>query len=269
MTEKKFTILNVLDGTISNFWQFCRAWKVWSIYSLAFFLMSVICANWSHTCKDSLSISWWCPQSSNVYFIYARVIFYYIGILFLIFSFAYDICKEVLNGNKSGFKALFLLNKTKLKSMGLLFALCLAFFTALGICVWQIFRAANPNWLIEFGYFLIVFVLATFVVLLLRTSASFGFILTEAKWPDFKKLFNLTCGKFYVVLITFCVMTYAVNLLQMKLRGLLDYWNMEMINYPVVLTSEFLGSIIQIATLGIYVAYFLALSQVLKSNEQK
>lgn len=269
MTEKKLTILNVLDNTINNFWRFCKEWKVWGVYALAMFLLSAVCLNWSHSCKDPLAISWWCPQSSNIHFIYARIVFYYICSFFLVFAFVYDIYNAAFGTKKSDFKAIFCYDKQKLKIMGLLFVLCLTFFSALIVCFWLIFREPNPDWRIEFGYFLIVFTLASVVVLLLRTSASFGEILAEGKFPNFKKLFNLTHGKFYVILITFCVMTYAVNLLQMKIKGLLDMLSEDYSYFCVVLTGEFAGAIIQLAILAVYVAYFLTLSQISKALEKK
>ena len=81
--------------------------------------------------------------------------------------------------------------------------------------------------------------------------------------PDFVKLFKLTSGKFYVVLITFCLLTYAVNLLLMHLMGLLEIWNIKKTYFVVALTSEFLSSLLKFFVLSGYAAYFLALTECL------
>lgn len=267
--ERRFTILNVLDCSIDNAWLFIKKWRVWLTYVSAFFFLNAVCGNWSHTCKDSLSISWWCPSSSNFYLAYARMIFYYLAELFLIFSFAFDIYNEAFGSVKSGFGALFKIKKDKLKFVGFAGLLCLVFFGSLFVCVWLIFRKANPNWLIEFGYFLIVFSLATFVVLILRTSASVVLFLENGKIPDFKHIFKLTHGRFYVVLLTFCATTYIISLLQMKSKGLLELWNIQHNYFHIALISEFIGCLIQTFVLMVYVAYFVAEAQCVKSNQQK
>ena len=147
--------------------------------------------------------------------------------------------------------------------MGFSITLCGIFFALLAVACWLIFKKANPNWLIEFGYFLIVFFSATIAVLILRTSGAFGLYLRNGIMPDFKLLFKLTHGKFYVILITFCVLTYIVNLLQMRIMGALELWNIQQTNFLVVLVSEFLSSITKFAVLAVYVAYFSALSECL------
>ena len=260
--ERRFTILNIFDLTINNFWAFCKAWKVWLSYSFALAFFSMVLGNWSHSCKDTLSISWWCVSAGSVYTAYARIICYFAVSLFLVFAFCYDINKP-----KAGFKAIFSIEKKKLRFMGFSACVCAIFFAALGIDFWLIFRKANPDWLVEFGFFLIVFFLATLAVLILRTSASFGLFLQKDKIPDFKKLFELTHGKFYVVLITFCVLTYAVNLLQMRAMGLLESWNILKNYFYVAIISEFLSSALKFAVLSVYVAYFLSMSQCLMPED--
>lgn len=266
--EKKFTIFNVSEFFFSNYGKFLKTWKVWLSYAFALFLLSVICANWSHSCKDNISPFWWCASLSNVYIIYARVIFYFVISLFISFSFIYDIYNAAFNNKKSGFAAIFEITKAKLKFIGFSFGLVLLFFALLGICFWLIFRKADPNWLVEFGFFSIVFVAATIAVLILRTSASFGVFLIRGKMPDFKYLFQKTHGKFYVVLITFCVLTYAANLLLLKIFGSLDALNMEKNLFILVLGSEFLSSVFKFLVLAAYGAYFLAMGQILISVEE-
>ena len=168
---------------------------------------------------------------------------------------------------KAGFSAILKFGKEKLKFMGFVFGLCALFFGSLAICIWLIFRKADPNWLVEFGFFLVVFAFGTLAVLILRNSASFGLFLQSGKMPDFAKLFKLTSGKFYVVLITFCLLTYAVNLLQMHLMGMLEIWNIKKTYFAVALVSEFLSSLLKFFVLGGYAAYFLALKECLLQKE--
>lgn len=260
---KKFTIINVFDKTFSVVWQLCKNWKVWSSYIIVLALLSIISGNWTHTCKDALSISWWCANDVNVYVTYARVLLYFILAFMLIFAFPYD----VLNSKGRGFKAIVSFSKEKIKCMGFTFGMCALFFALLGVCVWLIFKKANPNWLIEFGYFLIVFAFATVAVLILRTSAVLGVFLRDGKTPDFGELFKATQGKFYVVLLTFCGITYVVNLLQMNVIGYLEVLNIEKNSFVVALGSEFASSVLKIAVLMIYTAYFSAQAEILKPRE--
>lgn len=266
--EIKFTILNVIDVFFNNCWKFLKEWKVWLSYAIALFLLTAICFNWSHSCKDNISPFWWCAIPSNIYVISARFIFYFVMAFFLCLSFVYDIYYEAFVGDKSGFSAIFKITKPKLKFIGFSFGLCVLFFALLGICFWLVFRKANPNWLVEFGFFSIVFAAATVAVLILRTSASFGMFLINGKMPDFKYIFQKTHRKFYVVLITFCLLVYVANLLMMKILGFLDGLNLEISSFSLVLGSEFLSSVIKFFAIGSYGAYFLAMAQILKPKDK-
>lgn len=268
---KKFTILNVSDAFLNNCWSFLKAWKVWLSYAFALFLLSTAFANWSHSCKDNLAPFWWCINPDNTYVAFARFVSYFMVVFFLSFSFIYDLYYETLDGGKSGFFALFKITKQKLRFIGFSFGLCLLFFALLGVCLWLIFRAPNPNWLIEFFWFCLVFTCATVAVLILRTSASFGMFLMNGKAPDFKDIFQKTHSRFYVVLITFCLLTYAVNIWLMKTLSWLDVLNMEKSSFFLVLGSEFFSSVAKFLAIASYGAYFLALAQTLetKGNLQK
>ena len=259
---KRFTILSVLDTTISDCWRFLKNWRVWLSYATVLALLGILSGNWSHTCKDSLSISWWCASASSAFGAYARMGVYFLCSIVLCFAFCYDIYQQ-----KAGFSAILKFGREKLKFMGFAFGLCALFFSSLAICIWLIFRKANPNWLVEFGFFLVVFAFGTLAVLILRTSASLGVFLQSGKMPDFVKLFKLTSGKFYVVLITFCLLTYAVNLLLMHLMGMLELWNIKKTYFAVALVSEFLSSLLKFFVLGGYAAYFLALKECLLPEE--
>lgn len=256
--KKKFTILNVFDLTIYYFLKFCKTWKVWSLYILVLTFLSALSGSWSHTCKDELFMSWWCGSIGSIYSAYTRMVIYFLAVFFLSFAFCYDIYK----GNAM-FGSLFSITKKKLRFMGFAVGLCAIFFSSLAIAVWLIFRKANPDWFVEFGFFLIVFTLSTLAVLILRTSASLGVFLQTDKMPDFKQLFNLTHAKFYVVLITFCVVTYAVNILQMNVMRSLELWNMQKVSFYVAIMSEFLSSAFKFLVLAVYTAYFLALANCL------
>lgn len=272
--EKKFTILNVIDTFFSNFWKLFKCWKVWLIYAVILFVLGIICGNWSHSCKSDLYASWWCPSASNVYVAYIKTTAYFLATLFLCFSYAYDLYNNAFAKVNFCIKTIFEFSKSKLKFMGFSFGLCFIFFALLAVCVWLIFKKANPDWLIEFGYFLIVFVFATFSILILRTSASLGVFLIHGKMPNFKLLFTNTSGKFYVVLITFCVLTYFVNIILLKSLGFFDILNTEKNIFILALTSEFLSSIFKFMALTAYTAYFLTMAQILEPmqnpiNEQK
>ncbi len=258
LKERKFTILNVFDTTIGYLWKFCLAWKVWVIYTLVLTAVGALSGNWTHTCKDALYDSWWCVNVSSVFSGYVRIIIYFIAAFFLVFAFCFDI----YHGNAK-FLSLFSVTDKKLKFMGFAIGLCSAFFAFLAIGAWLVFRKANPDWLVEFGFFLIVFTFSTLAVLILRTSASLGLFLQNGKIPNFKQLFNLTHGKFYVVLLTFCIITYAVNILQMNIMRSLEVLNMQKPVFYVAILSEFFSSLAKFFVLAVYTAYFLALAKCL------
>ena len=139
----------------------------------------------------------------------------------------------------------------------------------MAIACWIVFRKANPNWLVEFALFLAAFSLSVLAILILRTSAALGLFLKKGKFPCFKNLFNLTHGKFYVVLITFCLITYVVNMLQMRILGFLEILNIDHPGFITAVSSEILGSIIKFMALAAYVAYFSALAECLVPAEFK
>lgn len=260
---KRFTILNVLDTTINNLWAFCKAWKVVVPYVLVMAFISAVSGNWSHTCKDSLSISWWCPSVSNAYTAYAMIAFYYISIFVLCCAFIYDIYNEAFGTEKSGFESIIYFKKPKLRFMLFFSALSIVFFANLAICIWLVFRKADPNWLVELRFFLIAFFLATVDVLILRTSASIGMFLQNNKIPDFMRIFRLTHGKFYVVLITFCALNYFVSLLQMEVMGFLELLNIKKTYFYVAVSTEVFSCLTKFGIFAVYIAYFVALAQIL------
>lgn len=266
--EKNFTILNVFDAFFNNCRCFLKEWKIWFSYAVALFILSFVCFNWSHSCKDDIAPFWWCASFSNIYLAYGRAFLYFAGIFFFAFSFVYDVYQPALNGAKSNFFTIVKVTKAKLKFIGFSFGICALFFILLALCFWIIFRKANPNWMIEFGWFCFVFAFAAFAVLILRTSASLGMFLMNGKVPDFKAIFRKTSGKFYVVLVTYCLLVYVVNLLLMKFLGVLDALNFKYSFFALVLISEFLSSILKFFAIGTYGAYFLALAQVLMPKEE-
>ncbi|MBQ7633269.1 MAG: hypothetical protein IJS88_04065 [Alphaproteobacteria bacterium] len=139
-------------------------------------------------------------------------------------------------------------------------ALLLAVFTislilALSGAIYIIQKPADPDFIIEFCWFILTFLLLLWPLFIIRCCACFAYYLQTGKF-EIKKVFNNTSGRTYVSVVWF--MLLMMLLLILNMRFMFDAIYVEQ-HYNYLFTAvavEFIGSVFKFICLALYLLLF-------------
>jgi len=158
-------------------------------------------------------------------------------------------------------------DKNKLKSIMFLIAYVLVFVISMYFAKVILLKPANPDWKIEFIYFVILFLLCVLPVFAMRFSAIVAFYLHEQKIPSFKFLYDMTVGHSFVCVVGFLGVILFLAIFNMQVYG---YENVFLLNFQdsksAVILITFFDAFIKLFSLNVLICFFEAQRELMENQ---
>ena len=181
----KLSIPTILWNTILLFKNTLLQWRVYLFYSVILMLVTGLTGQWKFSCETGDDY-WWCYSFKSPYSLIASYIIFFVVSIFLYFSFCVDIYRSSFGDGKWNYNMLYKLDKERLKKIGILFGSVVLFIAPILLAIKILVAKPNPDWRIEFFWFLLTFICCWMPFLFIRFSAAISFVLENPKLPNKK-----------------------------------------------------------------------------------
>lgn len=147
----------------------------------------------------------------------------------------------------------------------LLFVFCFIGSISLG---WLILKKpANPDWRIEFLFFLVLFATAMFPLIAMRFSAVVAYFLQDNHFPSWKMLYEQTKERSYIGVILFLFILLLSVSLFMHTQVYLMHLTLDFRVFVVALFAEYCGYLVKLFCAAAFVVFFRAQYELMEEKE--
>ena len=264
--SNKYGAIKVINRWLDLLPQIFKHWPLFVNYAAVFTLLSVLLNRWTYACHNNL-VGYWCYwyAGSLTLSVAATVLFYVIA-FYLLASFSDDFYKSLQQNRSVSFKEIFVVSASKFKSVGIVLLFWGMLIASTGLFAYIINKAPNPDWRIEFMWFILVFSCFVTALLIMRCFGGMAYCYNEHRLP-FSEIYELTRDRAYVGIFSFLILIMMCSSLNLSAIRYFDKL-VENHNYLwAALVSDFGDSILKL----FYLALFLMLSQAeyLQMKEKK
>jgi len=240
-------------------WKFLTQGKLILLYAAVLTVIAVIGGNPGYSCGMANKNAWWCgfwENYSPAIYVTVQIICLLLSLLFLIMA-SFDIYAGANKGKKVLFRQIIFPQKAKLFYTGTVCIWLISFFAPIFLAYIIFIKPANPDWRIEFCYFLILFVSSGIPFIMLRLFVGVAGFLEKGKFPRLAEIYEITREKTMVILLVFFCLLFVINLVQLKLVAYLRAFNYHW-NYLISsVGTEMFGNMLKLA----YILLVLAVVQ--------
>ena len=238
----KLILPKILWKTLTLIGEVFAQWKTFLWYALILTSITGILGQWTFSCQINQA-SWWCYASNikGIYIIYVLVLLLQI---FLWSSFCCDISTQSKYQQQFDFLSFLKLNKEKLIKIVVILGSCLTFIAGPVICFTIVQKKANPDWRIEFMWFILAFASCWLPFLVLRCSAAISYLLDNGKMPSLKYVWQQTKDKNFSIIVPFCLLLLISNLLIIKVAMSIRSLLVEQNNVVTSFICEFINNLV-------------------------
>ena len=238
----KLILPKIIWKTLTLIGEVFAQWKTFLWYALILTSITGILGQWTFSCQINQA-SWWCYASNikGIYIIYVLVLLLQI---FLWFSFCCDISTQSKYQQQFDFLSFLKLNKEKLTKIGVILGSCLTFIAGPAICFTIVQKKANPDWRIEFMWFILAFASCWLPFLVLRFSAAISYLLDNGKIPSLKYVWQQTKDKNFSIIVPFCLLLLISNLLIIKVAMSIKSLLVEQNDVATSFICEFINNLV-------------------------
>ena len=262
--ENKLPFGKVLVKTLKCCSSMADQWRIWLSYAFVMALISLVFRRWSYGCMEQ-NDHFWCVHVSGgiTTGVVVKYLIYYILTLMVVFAYIHDYYQAAFCEKNFTLENIFVFKKAKIKSM-LFLTLILFIFLVMGCTAYFLIRKpANPNWMIEFIYFVIVFFSFLIPLITIRLSAFISYYLQDGHMPDLIKIYKDTTKHSFIPLIMFFLAVVMIIILLLQSGLYLRALNLRFDNFAVVFLSEVAGYVIILMCYSLIIAVFRAQHEVL------
>lgn len=262
-----FSLLNVSFKTMDLLTAMVKNWRVFLGYAAILTSVSLLFGRWSYSCESGID-GFWCYQlpHSKVFAIVYLVLFYVID-AFLFCSFISDYYNTAYKNGVFKLRNIFYVNKEKAKNMAF-FLLCMLIFVLPIVISYKILlKPANPNWIIEFMYFIAMFVMVFVPIGLIRLSSFMAYFLQNGTMPPLQNIWQKTADKTHVNIIIMLLLLLCINVLMLHSMGYLSAFTHRYNTFMAVVFGEYADCLVKLLLFAIIVCFCRAQYEVLEQAE--
>lgn len=264
MTEnKKFSLAAIaafLRQSTDLTLKFLKRWQIIFVYAVVLTLISAVTGNWGYTCNSDKG-EWWC-FTWNIDSTAAAVVWMAACLIletYFLLSASYDIYETALAGKKFSLREVFIPEKNKLLYSGLVVVCLISLFLPIFLAFNILRKPANPDYRVEFLYFLATFIFCWIPFIVMRMAIGISSFLEELRIPSFRKVFEITNGGIGGILCSYLLLFLIINMLQVKISVYLRIINLKW-NYLIsAVGTEIISNILEIVYVMLAVAVLQAL----------
>lgn len=264
--ESKIPFGKVLMKTLKYWINTVDRWKVWLSYAFILSLLSLLFQRWSYGCLTDAN-GFWCDASAiaNQQVITIKDIIYHVLMAVIILAYIYDYYQTSFCNQKFTFNNIFIFGKEKIKSMIFFVFVVSLIIAAACVAYFLIRKPANPNWMIEFIYFLIVFVSLLIPLMIFRLSSFISYYLQDGRMPNLLRIYKDTAGRSFTPFILLFLTIILDIILLLKSGAYLKMLNLQFNNFAVVFLSETAGYIVILICYSLIISVCRAQHEILES----
>ena len=215
---KLYTFFNVFSKTVVLLSNSLNQWKIYFSYAAILACIGFLFNFWGNSCMQN-PLGFACGEYIGLAILILQVILYVM--LFLLF--AVNLYSSLIKHIEFSLRQIFSLNYTKVRQIGFLLTYIISLSIPWLIAVMLIKKPANPDWRIEFIYFMITFVMGLIPLLAMRFSASVGYYMQNMHYPALSKLYNVTIGKSYIGIIGFLIIMQIFVVVNIKMLSVFNH----------------------------------------------
>ena len=268
MQEKnKMPFGKLFISTFKSMMKFTDAWHIWLSYAFILTLLSLVCGRWSYSCQFETK-GFWCPQtdtSSITGLFLFKIVLYYLLMLFLLMSYICDFYDTAYKGKKFNIREIIQFSKVKIKAVGVLFAILVYLIFSIVAAYFIIRKPANPNWLIELMYFLMLYMILGVSLLMMRLSVGLSYYLQDNHWPNWKEIYAKTVGKSYVPIVMMLVLMLFCVVLNLQTGVYLSHLNVKYYSFVTAFFTELMAYAVILLSLTMPILMFRVQHEMLEN----
>ncbi len=229
---------------------------IYLVYALLMTISTVLFGRLSFSC-DLEPNSWWCYSTKNSYVILSLYVANLLILLYFLLSFCYDIFVCTNQGIKMQLKNI-IPDKKRIRAIGAMVAVFMLLVIPMIVVMGIFIKPANPNWKIEFIYFLICFVCCWIPFITMRLSMGLSYFLSNNKLPDFKCIWQETNKKSFAIVIVYALVFLIFNIIGIKfglfIKSLIFSYN----NFGVAVLAELISNLYLLGVFAFILMIFRA-----------
>ena len=264
--SKKYTLLRVSGRFVKLLAEGFKQWRLYLVYAAILTVLSAIFCQWSYSCNGSAKQFWCYTVSSEAKAFSLGLVFVFINI-FTYMSFAYDFYEKCFLNGVFKWQNIFLMSVKKLKGLGFLLLYIICFLGCMLISWIILKKPANPDWHVEFVFFLMLFVMVVIPFAAMRFSASVAYFLNEEKKIPWKKIYENTKERSYIGIIMFLFILLLSVALLLHCQVILLRLTLGTTIFTLALGAEYCGYLIKLFCVTAFMAFFRAQYEMMEDQE--
>ena len=263
MAEEKLSLFRILNKMTYLVKAMFLQIKLFAFYAFASVLVSLLLGQWRQSCMID-GENWWCDiKPANIWVLFSMFLANTILQLVIYCSFGADIFAAVVKKQAFSFKTVFLPTKNKFLKMLVLFSEFLLFVVPIVGVMTIMLKRPNPDWMIEFCWFLLAFICCWLPFLALRMSSVVSYYLDDVKKIDFAMIWQKTEGRGFSIIFSFCIIFVIASIIQLQFMGASVKMLREYNFFVTAFWVEFFKVYIQMLFLGSLIMMFRAQQEIL------
>ena len=219
------------------------------------------------SCQLGREGGWWCYLEKNnsempLYsFILCKLL-----LLFVCCSFFVDFYNTAFNKKTFSWKNPVLFNSERLKKIGLLFGTLLVLVAPIALAFAIFLKKANPDWRIEFIYFVIMFICCWIPFIVIRLSAVISYFLSDGKFPSLKVLWQKTEDRNLSIIFSYVLIFVILNFLSLQISFISRLLMLKYFYFSTALITEFFSNLFILFAEIVFMMLFRSMHEILESE---
>ena len=256
-SANKYTLLRTFGRFVSLIYKSLDAWRATLIYGSVITFIYYVMAAGQFVCKKT---------NVSCYLHFQTVVTIILSLVCLCYLF--DFYQNVFKNSVFKYSSIIEFSKEKFKAIGFFIFYISCFAVSAFVARYIILKPANPDWRIEFIYFVVLFVFCMLPVLLMRFSAIVAFYFNEQKIPSIKYIYEKTAGHSFIGIVGFLLTILIMAVFNMQAYAYEAHFTMK---YPSSVTVEVLSTffeiIVKLFTLNVIMCFFEAQRQLMIESD--
>lgn len=210
---------------------------------------------------------WWCylEKNNSEMPLYAFILCKLL-LLFVCCSFFVDFYNTAFNKKTFSWKNPVLFNSERLKKIGLLFGTLLVLVAPIALAFAIFLKKANPDWRIEFIYFVIMFICCWIPFIVIRLSAGISYFLSDGKFPSLKVLWQKTEDRNFSIIFSYVLIFVILNFLSLQISFILRLLVLKYFYFSTALITEFFSNLFILFAEIVFMMLFRSMHEILESE---
>ena len=267
MRKNKYTFFGVFKTWTQLLGQTALQWRVFGVYAAIMTIVDALFGHWSYSCRGD-EIGFWCVTlPDNRYMVIAAMCVFYLLFTYLICAFTTDLHNSLFKNSVFKSRDVFIVSKQKLNTTLVLAVWFLIATISLVVAYYLIQRPANPDFEIEFGYFLIVFVLLMIPLMMIRCAACFAYYMNTGGFA-LGKVYNYTSGRSYISVMMFLLLAIILLIISTNAYGFFSRMAFEHDTLTTAVATDFADNLLKLIIVTVFFLFTQAQYIRIEETEQ-